>query len=80
MGDKNRRFGLKDFFYPSGIDYEMANPSPVVVVTYALSHISSFLYPLPLHTPPMFKKLQSLYEYNIQRCSLLPTAGEGKGG
>jgi hypothetical protein len=54
------------------------NPSPAVVVPFVFFPIPTFFYSPPHIHFPMFKKLQSLYEYNIQRCSLLPRARKGR--
>lgn len=61
------------FFNPNSRDYETATLARwLPFIPFALSHIGSFfVYHIHL---PMFKKLQSLYEYNIQRHS--PAAGE----
>lgn len=80
MGDENSVFGLKNFFFfnTNAIDYEMATSSPDAI-PFALSHTGSLFFPFHHIHLPRFKKLQTLYEYNIQRHSLLPPAGEGRG-
>lgn len=82
MGDENSVFGLKYFFSfnTNAIDYEMPPLAPLLFpLFYPTAVLSSSLFH-HIHLP-RFKKLQSLYEYNIQRHSFLPTQGkEGVNG